>query len=468
MSAELPLKTAAELLALLARRQVGALELTQAFLARIEGVDARLNSYITVTADAAVRTARRLDRQRGRRGPLHGLPVAVKDLCATKGIRTTAGSKILADWVPNYDATVVERWHAAGAVLLGKLNLHEFAYGVTTNNPHYGPTHNPWDAERVPGGSSGGSGAAVAAALCAGAIGTDTGGSIRIPAAACGVVGLKPTYGRVSRHGVVPLSWSLDHVGPLARSVEDAALLLGPIAGRDERDPTTSTRRVENYRAALRRAPKGLTIGIPREHFFELLDDHVRKAFETAVAVLKRIGVRIQSISVPSFVEAQAAAVAIMAPEASAYHARTLRARAADFGADVRSMLELGNMIPAATMVAAQRLRARLASECAAAFQRVDAMVVPALAVPPPRFTDTVLHIGGTAVDPGLALSRNMMPFNLTGLPAICLPCGRSPDGLPIGLQIAGRPFEESTILRLAHGYEQATPWHQERPPLGT
>jgi aspartyl-tRNA(Asn)/glutamyl-tRNA(Gln) amidotransferase subunit A len=466
MSGDLPLRSATELAALLARRKLGAVELTQAFLERIERLDGKINSYITVMADAALREARRLDRARGRRGPLHGLPLAVKDLCATKGVRTTAGSKILADWLPDFDATVVERWRAAGAVLLGKLNMHELAYGVTTNNPHYGPTRNPWNPERVPGGSSGGAGAAVAASLCAGAIGTDTGGSIRIPAAACGVVGLKPTYGRVSRHGIVPLSWSLDHVGLLAKTAEDAALLLGPLAGRDARDPTSSAERVDNYRRALRRPPKGLRLGVPREHFFALLDDEVRAAFDAAVASLKRLGLRVQSVSIPSLDEAQPAQLAIMMPEASAYHARALRQRPDDFGADVRGMLEVGALIPAATMVAAQRLRARLARECAAAFARIDAWIVPALPVPAPRFSDAFVRIGEATLDVALALSRNMVPFNLIGMPAVVVPCGRSCEGLPIAMQIAGRPFDEATILRIAHAYEQATDWHKQRPLL--
>jgi len=466
MSAELPLHTATELLALLARRKVGVQELTQAFLDRIERIDARINSYITVTADAALRDARRLDRSRGRRGALHGLPIGLKDLCATKGVRTTAGSKVLADWIPSYDASVVERCRAAGAVVLGKLNMHELAYGVTTNNPHYGPTRNPWNTDCVPGGSSGGSGAAVAASLCAAAIGTDTGGSIRIPAAACGVVGLKPTYGRVSRHGVVPLSWSLDHVGPLAKTVEDAALMLGVLAGHDDRDPTSSTRRVDNYRAALRRSPRGLKIGIPQEHFFDVISDEMRAAFDAAVATLKRLGVRVTPVSIPSLPLASVAELAIMMPEASAYHARALRSRPQDIGADVRAFLEMGRLVPASAMVAAQRLRARLAAECAAVFQRVDALAVPSMAVPAPRIEEATVTIGGVVIDVATGLSRNMMPFNLTGLPAIAVPCGRSSSGLPLGLQIAAAPFAEATVVRIAHAYEQATEWHAERPAL--
>jgi len=466
MSTELPLKTAAELLRLLRRREVSATELTRAYLERIERLDGGLNCYITVTAEGALRDARRLDRARSKPGPLHGLPLALKDLCATKGVRTTAGSKILGSWVPDFDATVVERWRAAGAVLLGKLNMHELAYGVTTNNPHYGPTRNPWDRARVPGGSSGGSGAAVAASLCAGAIGTDTGGSIRIPAGACGVVGFKPTYGRVSRHGIVPLSWSLDHVGPLAKTVEDAALLLAAMAGADQRDPTCSTRRVGNLRAAVRQSPEGMRVGVPQEHFFDLLSDEVRGAFDGALAVLKRLGVRVVSLSLPSVPWAQPAELAIMMAEASAYHARSLRARPDDFGADVRAFLELGHLVPATTMVAAQRLRARLAAECAAAFERVDALVVPGLAVAAPRIEDQAVAVGGAFVDVGMALSRNMMPFNLTGLPAIAVPCGRSGDGLPIGLQFVGPAFGESAVVRVAHGYEQATEWHTLRPRL--
>jgi aspartyl-tRNA(Asn)/glutamyl-tRNA(Gln) amidotransferase subunit A len=466
MSTELPLKTAAELLGLLRRREVSATELTQAFLERIERLDGGLNCYITVTAEGALREARRLDRGRIKPGPLHGLPLALKDLCATKGVRTTAGSKILGSWVPDFDATVVERWRAAGAVLLGKLNMHELAYGVTTNNPHFGPTRNPWDPARIPGGSSGGSGAAVAACLCAGAIGTDTGGSIRIPAGACGVVGFKPTYGRVSRHGIVPLSWSLDHVGPLAKTVEDAALLLTAMAGADPRDPTCSTRRVENLRAAVRQSPKGMKVGVPREHFFDLLSDEVKEAFEGALAVLKRLGVRVVSLSLPSLTQAQPAELAIMMAEASAYHGRSLQERPGDFGADVRAFLELGRLVPATTMIAAQRLRARLGAECAAAFDRVDALVVPGLAVTAPRIEDQVVAVGGAIVDVGLALSRNMMPFNLTGLPAVAVPCGQSGDGLPIGLQFVGPAFGESAVVRVANGYQQASAWHTLRPRL--
>lgn len=462
----LALKTATELVRLLARRDVGAEEVTRAFLQRIEQLDGRLNSYITVTATAAVREARQRDRQRGERGPLHGLPLAMKDLCATKGVRTTAGAKILADWVPRADATVVERCRAAGAVLLGKLNMHELAYGVTTNNPHFGATRNPWDLDRIPGGSSGGAGAAVAASLCAGAIGSDTGGSIRIPAALCGVVGLKPTYGRVSRYGIVPLSWSLDHIGPLAKTAEDAALLLEVLAGGDPRDPTSSTRPVPRYRTLLRQSPKGLCLGIPREHFFELLDTEVGVAFDTAIATLKRLGLRTRSVSIPSLPYAQTAEVAIMAAEASAYHARTLRARPDDFGADVRANLELGRLIPATSFVAAQRLRARLAAECAAALERVDALAVPATAIPAPRVGEQVVEMGKLPLDVGLLLSRNMMPFNLTALPAIAVPCGRSRTRLPIGFQLAGRQFDEATILRIAHTYQAATEWHRQRPPL--
>lgn len=454
-------KSASELVQLLRRRRLGAVELTQAFLRRIEHLDGELNCYITVTGEQALRQARRLDREKTPRGPLHGLPLALKDLCATKGVRTTAGSKILGQWVPGFDATVVERWRAAGAVILGKLNMHELAYGVTTNNPHYGATHNPWKLDCIPGGSSGGSGAAVAASLCAGAVGTDTGGSIRIPASACGVVGFKPTYGRVSRYGVVPLSWSLDHVGPLAKTVEDAALLLRHMAGADTRDRTCSTRRVENYRAAVRQSPRGMKVGVPREHFFDLLADEVRSAFDDALGVLKKLGVRIVPVSLPSLLLSQPAELAIMMAEASAYHARTLRERPNDFGADVRGLLELGRLVPATSLVAAQRLRARLAEELAATFARVDALVVPSLAVPAPRIADSAITVEGFTVDVGTALSRNMMPFNLTGVPALAMPCGRSRKGLPIALQLVGPPFGESALVRLGHGYEQATPWHQ-------
>ena len=431
----LPSQTAVELLSLLARRRVSALELTRAFLERIERIDPQINSYITVTADAALREARRLDRIRGRRGPLHGLPVALKDLCATRGVRTTAGSKILADWVPDFDATVVARLRAAGAVVLGKLNMHELAYGVTTNNPHYGATRNPWDLERVPGGSSGGSGAAVAASLCAGAIGTDTGGSIRIPSAACGVVGIKPTYGRVSRHGIVPLSWSLDHVGPLAKTVEDAALMLGVMAGHDPHDATSSARRVDNYRAAIRRVPKGVRLGIPREYFFDVLDPEVRAAFDRALGVFKRLRLRAASVSLPSLPLTQPAELAIMMPEASAYHARALRERPADFGADVRAFLQMGRTIPATAMVAAQRFRASFATECAAVFERVDALVVPAL-----RDTRAAHQRGGR---------HRRRPDHRHGDRVVAQHDGLQSDRLT-GRGLALRPLDAGTAYRLA------------------
>jgi len=278
---------------------------------------------------------------------------------------------------------------------------------------------------------------------------------------------MKPTYGRVSRHGIVPLSWSLDHVGPLAKTAEDAAVLLGVIAGPDPCDATCSARTVDNYRRALQRGIKGVKLGVPREHFFDVVDEEVRFAFDAAVTTMKRLGLRVRPVSVPSLSQAVAAELAIMMPEASAYHARALRERPDDFGADVRAFLELGRLVTATAMVSAQRLRARLGTECAAVFEQVDALIVPSLAIPAPRIAETEVHIDQQSFDVGTALSRNMMPFNLTGLPAISVPCGRSADGLPIGVQIVAKPFAESTVLRIAHHYERATEWHRLRPPEG-
>jgi aspartyl-tRNA(Asn)/glutamyl-tRNA(Gln) amidotransferase subunit A len=454
--------TIAEAAARLRDGEVSSVDLTRAMLERIERLDPRLNSYLTVTADAALAEAARLDAEAraGRlRGPLHGIPLALKDLFDTAGVRTTAGAKLFADRVPERDATVVGRLRQAGMVLLGKLNMHELAFGVTTNNPHFGACRNPWDPDRIPGGSSGGSGAAVAARLCYGSLGSDTGGSIRIPASLCGIAGLKPTYGRVSRAGVIPLSWTLDHVGPITRSVRDAALMLGVIAGHDPADPASEDRPVPDYTAGLEDGVRGMRIGLPRRYFFEGAEPAVLAAVEAAIDVLRREGAEVHEVAIADMELIGSVFQVIILAEAAAYHAGRLRARPRDFGADVRERLEPGLLYPATQYIDAQRARRRIVEGFLAALTDVDVLVTPTLPV-------TAAPIPGPKVETPNPLTRFTFPINVSGLPALSLPCGFDTNGLPIGLQFIGRPFDEATVLRAGRAYERATNWHTRRPPV--
>ena len=400
-------------------------------------------------------------------GPLHGVPVALKDLYCTRGVKTTGGSRILADWVPSEDATVVSRLADAGAVVLGKLNMHEFAYGPEGLNPHYGTPWNPWDAttHRICGGSSSGSGAAVAAALCAGALGSDTGGSIRIPASLCGISGLKPTYGRVSRAGVLPLAWSLDHVGPMCRTAADCALMLGAMAGYDPRDPTTSVLPVPDYMAALTGSVKGLRIGLLGPFFMESAGETERRAVLQAVKTLEGLGASVQEVELQTVKLAAAAASAVVAVEAYAYHETWLRKRPEEYSADVRERLRLGAFVSGADYVNGQRARLLIRDEVDAAFGRLDVLVAPTTPIAAAPVGAGDVEIGGERQPLRPSLIRFTRPFNVTGHPAASVPCGVTSEGLPIGLQIVGRPFDEATVLRLADAYQRATDWHTRRPP---
>ena len=452
---------------LIQRQEVSPVEATQAVVDRVEKFDLQLNSYITFLGDQAITQARAAEQEihdGHYRGPLHGIPIAVKDLYYTKGIRTTAGSKILSNFIPAYDATVISRLREAGAILIGKLNMHEFARGATNASSLIGACNNPWDTLRVPGGSSGGAAAAVAAGLCFGALGSDTGGSIRIPAALCGIVGLKPTYGRVSRYGVFPLSWSLDHVGPMTRTVTDAALMLQAIAGHDRHDPTTRTAVVPDYSTALTGDIEGARLGIPQEFYFEQLDAEVGDSVRAAIQTLERAGAHVEEISLPLSKYAAAAGRIISLTEAAEIHEKFLRTRRADYSPDVRAGFLVGQLILGKHYVKAQRLRSLIRQEMAAALRRVDALVTPTVPIPAPKLGQTTVDIGQEAVDVMWALSRLTRPANLTGFPAISVPCGFTQGGLPIGLQLTGRPFAEATILQLAYAYEQETAWHQRRP----
>ncbi|HYB90521.1 MAG TPA: amidase [Candidatus Binataceae bacterium] len=440
-------------------REISPVEVTEAYLGRIEKLDGQLKTYITVTADlarAAAKTAETEIRAGKWRGPFHGVPVAIKDLLYTKGVRTTGGSKILADFVPDHDATVWKRLAKAGAVLLGKLNLHEFAYGATSANPHWGAVRNPYDFERIPGGSSGGSAAAIAAGTAPATIGTDTGGSIRAPAAFCGCVGLKPTWGRVSRHGVIPLSYTLDHVGPITRTVRDAALMLGVIAGRDAHDSTASRNPVPDYTPSLGREIKGVRIGVIRELTTSLSDD-VSRAFSAALQQLSALGAIVEEVSVPSIIAATVVISAISSGEALDYHEPWMRTRAADYGPDVRRMLELAMAMPAASYVRAQRARARILADAIDALDGREVLIVPTCAIPAPKLAETAMFgAKGGLVDIVQAGLRFTAPFDVTGQPALAIPIGLSTGGLPLSMQIVGRPFDESAVIRVADAYERA------------
>jgi aspartyl-tRNA(Asn)/glutamyl-tRNA(Gln) amidotransferase subunit A len=457
-----------QLAALLRDRRLSPVDLTEAYLGRIERLDPRLHTYIRVLPEQARAAARQAEVEIGRgdwRGPLHGVPLGLKDLFDVAGVPCTMGSKILRDNVPDIDATVVTRLKAAGAIILGKQNLHEFAFGITSENPHYGVVRNPWDLDRVPGGSSGGTAAAVAASLCAGGLGSDTGASIRAPASFCGVVGLKPTYGRVSRAGVLPLAWSLDHVGPLARSVADCALLLQAIAGSDPRDPSSSNAPVPDFSPALSQGVGGLRLGVPREHFFELLEPEVERLVREAIATLERLGARVEEVALPHSVHAQTAGNGIMASEAASLHASWLRERPEDYGPDVLQRIQGGLLVRATEYLYSQQMRTLVQQDFARAFQQVDVVLGPTVPLVAPRIGRTFEPGGPFKMAPRAIANRMTVPCNLTGMPAISVPCGFS-EGLPVGLQIMGPAFAEPLVLRVAAAYEAACAWRQQRPPV--
>jgi len=458
----------AELGPLLRDRSLSPVELTESYLGRIERLDPTLKTYIRVLPEQARAAARAAEIEIGSggwRGPLHGVPLGLKDLFNLAGVPCTMGSSILRDNVPKVDATVVTRLKAAGAVIVGKQNLHEFAFGITSENPHYGAVRNPWDLDRVPGGSSGGTAAAVAASLCAGGLGSDTGASIRAPASFCGVVGLKPTYGRVSRAGVLPLAWSLDHVGPLARSVADCALLLQAIAGSDPADASSSNAPVPDFSAELNQGVRGLRLGVPREHFFELLEPGVERLVREAIATLDRLGAHVEEVSLPHTLHAQVAGNAIMSSEAASLHAAWLRERSQDYGADVLQRIQGGLLVHATEYLHSQQMRTLVQHDFANAFTRVDVVLGPTVPLVAPRIGHTFEAGGPFNVAPRAIANRLTVPCNLTGMPAISVPCGFS-EGLPVGLQIMAPAFAESLLLRVAAAYEAACDWRAQRPPV--
>ena len=466
---EICFKSAGELGPLIRDKEISPVEIIEAHLARIEETEPVLNSFITLLPEESRAAARRAeaDIQAGRyRGPLHGIPVALKDLYNTAGVRTTSGSKLFDTFVPDRDCTVARRFGEAGAILLGKLNLHQFAYGPTGENPDYGHMHNPWDPDRVAGGSSGGSGSATAAGQCTITTGSDTGGSIRIPAALCGIVGLKPTYGLVSRYGLTPLSWSMDHPGPMVRTVEDAAIAMNAIAGYDPNDIASANVTIPDYTTALAGDVRGVRIGVPTEYFEAPLDPQVSQAVRDAIATLESMGAQVKEVSFPMFQDSQAISSAILMAEAAAYH-RDLLARDGDkLYPPVRLRLEAGLFITAADYLRAQQARTQFNRQTRDLLKDVDLLAGPAEPVTAPELLAEQVQAGEHSVGTTAALTQYTRPYNINGFPAISICCGFSDADMPIGLQLAGRPFDELTVLKAAYAYEQATDWHKRRPPL--
>jgi len=437
-------------------RRFSAVELATAAIARIDRHNPGLCAFITVTGLQALEDARRADRELAmgeNRGPFHGIPIALKDLFATRGVRTTAGSKVYENFVPDIDATVVGKLRAAGAVFLGKLNMHELAYGITSANPHFGAVRNPWNLEHIPGGSSGGSGAAVATGMAFMAMGSDTGGSIRIPASFCGVVGLKPTYGRVSRFGVLPLGFSLDHVGPLTRTVRDAALTLNAIAGHDPHDPTSSRWPTVDYVPDEDCSIRGVRIGFPESFFFERLHADVESAVRGAIARAESLGAVIKPVQLPDMEALNAIARVVLLSEASAV-AEPFMENRSQFGPDVLALLDQGRLVPATDYVNAQRLRRKMRREFNQVWKEVDCLIAPATPCPAPRIGETTIRLGGRDEDVRLASTRLVRGINALGFPALSLPCGLCVSGLPVGLQIIGPAFEEALLLRAGAALE--------------
>ena len=469
-STEIPFLPATELSALIRSGDVSPVEAAEAYLDRIGQIDGKLNSYITVCRDEALAEAQQAEKEIAAgnyRGPMHGLPVAVKDQFYTKGIRTTGGSAILKDLVPNEDATVVANLKAAGSVLLGKLNMSEYAMGDAFFHP-FGTPHNPWDLSRNPGTSSSGSGAATAAFLCATSLGEDTGGSIRGPASFCGLVGIRPSWGRVSRYGVLGASWSMDTVGPISRTTADCAMTLGAIAGYDPKDPSTWDVPVPDYLSMLTGEIRGLKVGVIQERVdTEAVDPEVRDNVVQAIAVLGELGADIQEVSIPLIVHSAAISNTIILTDAAGVHRQGIDEHLGEYDHNIQIRLLVGSIIPAQAHQKAVKLRQVLRQQILDALEKVDVLVMPTSSIPASPIP-TKAGIGSKQeVLDGLAGRRSFTaPFNVANTPALSINCGFTSQQLPVGFQIAGKPFDEGTLFRVAHAYEQATDWHTRRPPI--
>lgn len=459
---ELSISAAAERIS---SRELSPVELVQSALDRIEEVEPRLNAFVVTTGEQALEAAQQAEKEiadGGYRGPLHGIPVGIKDLYDVVGVPTTSSSAVRSDYLPTEDAASVALLRAAGAVVVGKTQTHEFAYGVTTPK-----TRNPWNTDRVPGGSSGGSGAAVASGEVLMAMGSDTGGSIRIPASVCGTVGLKPTYGRVSRFGVTSLCWSLDHVGPLTRTVRDAGLVLNALAGFDTRDAATVKEPIPDYTEGIDEGVAGLTLGVPTNYFFDDVDPQVEATVREAVQLLEAQGATLREVEIPYAQQMMAVEFGLCVPEASAYHQGMLRERGEHYTDDVRVLLEAGEVVLATQYIKVLRVRTLVKEAFRQAFDGLDGMLCPTLPATAAAVSQQGFHFPSGAQKSVIdAYVGHSAPANVTGLPALSVPCGFDDDGLPVGLQIIGRPFDESTVLRIGQAYESATDWSDRRPPL--
>ena len=470
--------TIASLAPRIAAREVSPVELTACYLERIKRLNPVLNAYSTVMEDEALAAAREAEQEIGRgnyRGPLHGIPVSIKDNLAVKGYPTTAGSQILKDWKPDFDATVVTRLREAGAIVLGKNNMHEWAGGGTTMNPYFGTTYNPWDTTRVPGGSSGGSAAAVAADLCLISIGTDNAGSVRNPAAWCGTVGLKATYGRVSRFGGVAGTggFSSDHFGPFTKTVEDCALVLGAIAGEDPKDPLSSAAPVPDYRENLGSTVASMKVGVVDSYFDELMVDEVAKAFRDALAALESLGMQVKKVTIPHMDMVPAVQTATSRCENLVAHEPYLRKQPRDYSPELLYRNIASLTVPASSYVTSQRVRRVICREFEETLQDVQVIVAPTVGIAAPTIEECqqgFAEIDGRRIPfrhpSGSIGTRCTIPFNVTGLPALSVCCGFTTDGLPIGLQIVGSCFEESRVFQVAHAYEQAARWCDRKPAV--
>ena len=465
--------TISDIAPMIQAREVSPVELTEAALAEAERRQPTLNSFITIMREPAMEQAEQAEEELSRgeyRGPLHGIPIGIKDNIATGGIKTTLGTKVLKDHVPNEDAEVVRRCKAAGAIILGKENLEEFAAGATSNNPHYGAVHNPWGLDHIPGGSSGGGGANVAAGVTFASLGTDLGGSVRLPGAFCGVVGLKQTFGRVSQRGLLVTSFNGDHIGPMTRSVSDSALVLQAIAGYDPLDPSTVPVPVDDYTLVMEHGIQGLTMGIPSNHYFDLLDPEVEAAVRRAIAALEELGVASREVSLPSMEYVGALRFAAMA-DSVVTHEPYIASNREDYGPDTLYRTLAGQFVLGRDYSKAMKVQRIIKEEHARVLQGVDFLVTPTTPMPAPRIDAETITVDSKAQKvrgPGSGhISRNTSPENATGFPAITVPCGFSESGLPIGLQFIGRPWEEGNLFRIAHAYEGVSPSRGVWPDLG-
>ena len=452
-------RSLATLAAALRERHLSPVEVVGALLERIEVVDEELNAFITVLPEKALEEAARAEKEIAAgeyRGPLHGVPVGLKDLICTKGVRTTMGSAFFEGYIPDYSATVALKLEEAGAIIVGKTNTHEFAYGATGDRSHFGPTKNPYDPGRISGGSSSGSGAAVAAELCYAALGSDTAGSIRIPSALCGVVGMKPTFGRVSKRGVFPLSWTLDHIGPLTRTVEDNALLLNTLAGHEPKDPYSADRPIGDFTRVLRRDIRSSAVGVPANFYFEHVEDEVKQRVIESIDVFRSLGAEVREVEVPNLQETLKAQRLTLAAEAYAVHEERLKSEPEKFDDEIREHILDGERLKAYRYARAQQIKRRSLEEFEHVLRKVDVLLTPTVSIAATEIGQREIDINGYREFIDLALTRLTGPTNLNGLPSLSVPCGLTGSGLPVGLQLIGRPFDEATVYRYGYAYETA------------